>query len=167
VVPTKNPGGFDIDSDAIYWSQNEVGGTLLRLPFAGGAAVVLATSTQPIAAALVHGDDVYVLLGGSPSACMGNVLKVPRTGGAVQQISVGGTGMGSQRGSVAVDATYAYWLQIWPGDGWLLRAPTAGGNPEILETLQTLGKDLVVTTTDVYWTVQPSSGPSEIRAMQK
>jgi hypothetical protein len=48
-----------------------------------------------------------------------------------------------------------------------MRAPIAGGNPEIVETQQVFGGALGVTGTDVFWTASAPSGPSEIRAIQK
>jgi hypothetical protein len=169
VVESRTPWGFEIDADALYWTQYDNGGTLFRRALAGGPTTTLATSTQSITTPVLHGEYVYFFYGGTPAVCVGAVLRVPRTGGLVEQISPGNTGVASLFGGLAVDEAYVYWAQLWGnGDDWILRAPIAGGNPEFLETTQRLGGGITATATDIYWAAHPTmAGGYEIRAIAK
>jgi hypothetical protein len=168
VVETSHPWGFAIDAEAIYWTRYDGGGALLRRPLAGGATTTLAMSNEVITAPTVHGDDVYFFYGGTPGECRGAVLRVPRTGGAVERVSIGGTGTASSFGGLAVDASYLYWSQIWMEDGWLFRAPIAGGGPELLETKQIMSGRVTATASDLFWVARPSpSAPYEVRAVER
>ena len=76
--------------------------------------------------------------------------------------SPGKTGAASYVGGVAVDGAYAYWSQVWYDDGWLLRAPIAGGSPELLATGQLLTGGVTLGATDVFWIARPTaSSPYE------
>jgi hypothetical protein len=168
VVETLHPWGFAIDGDAIYWTRYDNGGTLFRRPLEGGATTTLATSAEPITNPVAQGLYVYFLYGATPGVCAGSVMRVPKAGGMVERLSPGNTGVASQFGGLVIDSSYEYWAQIWYEDGWLLRRPHAGGDPELLLTGQIMGGGLAVSETDVYFVARPDlSSPYEVRAIRK
>jgi hypothetical protein len=170
VAETLHPWGFAIDDVNVYWTRYENGGTLFRRPLAGGMTATLVTSNEAITQPMVAGDHVYYLTGGTPGVCQGAVMRVPKTGGMVEQFSPGNTGAASSLGSFVADDDFVYWSQAWYASDRLLRGLKRGDSagPQIVGGEQLgLGR-VAVTATHIYWTARSSSsGPYEIRAMAK
>ena len=162
--------GIRDDGENVYWTRYDGGGTLFSRPLAGGATTTLVMSTEPIVEPMVAGDHVYYFSGGTPGVCKGAVMRVPKTGGMVEQFSPGNTGAASSLGRMFDDDSLVYWLQSWYANNRILRAPKRGGSdgPEVVAGDQVGLGSFAVTATHFYWTARSSlSGGYEIRALAK
>lgn len=147
------------DATHVYWvSHGSVAGPspmvgpkaqLRRVPKGGGPAENLAAvpTTHRI---VLAGDDVYLLVGDHFG--MGQVLRVPRAGGAPVELATAG----DNPYDMALDDTHVYWIAQGPFEtpkaapcrrppcpvatvaplverGELRRVPRAGGSQEVLE----------------------------------
>jgi hypothetical protein len=69
-----------IDATYAYWVDGS-GGTVSRVPKAGGSPTTLASGFQSLRGVAVSGDEVFVTQQGSGSGPVGSVLRLPASGG--------------------------------------------------------------------------------------
>jgi hypothetical protein len=145
-----------VDGSFAYVVEHAPQGRLLAVPKAGGTALVLAaTLVEPLAIDLAGGE-VYITEQGDAS-----------TGGAIGEIAA--PAAGAQQADVAAfarivtaahtpvdlahDATYLYWTADRDG---LMRAPLAGGTPELRMGTAAAGNAAVAIDGDYVLFASPS-----------
>ena len=92
-------GGIVLDGTSVYWVNNS-GGTVKKLPLAGGTVTTLATGQDGPYRIALDATNVYWT-----NQTGGTVMKAPIAGGAATTIA---SGQNTPQG-VAVDATSIYW----------------------------------------------------------
>jgi hypothetical protein len=138
--------------------------SVLAMNRAGGPVTVLASAQVNARGIAVDGTNVYFTTQGMPGAAVGTVWSVPKAGGqaptAIATKQIGPNG-------VAVDDTYVWWVNSESHTG-LMRVLKAGGTPEVV-VAGTLGNDIVLDESNVYWTVivVPSVQSADIAQVSK
>jgi hypothetical protein len=116
-----NPSLLAVGSTDVYWVTLEGGadgpGQVMQVPLEGGTPTALATKVLPTALALDAANLYWT------DEATGTVMKVPLAGGT--PVPLVGSGTSGGFGSVAVDATDAYW---WANQYGLRKVPLAGGD---------------------------------------
>lgn len=115
-------GAIAIDDTHVFWAdQGSPGGYtgfLMKMPRGGGEQTRLSSDTPSFVTALtVHGDSLY----GASQA--GPVYRIPRAGGASQQLA---SNINNAR-SVAVSGGQVYWTNAFTGTATIYNLPTSGG----------------------------------------
>ncbi len=157
-----------VDGSYAYVVEHVPHGRLLALPKTGGSALVLATGlAEPLDIDLAFGD-VYITEQGDAS-----------TGGAIGRVVAPASGAGQADVGPFVrivvgahtpvdlthDASYVYWTADRDG---LMRAPLAGGTPELRMGTATPGNAAVSVQDDYVLFVAPSdSGGRAVHAVQR
>jgi len=117
------------DATWLYWAEGSYGslgpsegiGRIARVPADGGIGTTVAagvSSDDPVPFTV---NDDWIVFGDK-----GRVKRLPRAGGTVETVSVGGDDFVV---GVAADGSYAYWVE---GAGMAWRAPLAGGAPVMI-----------------------------------
>jgi hypothetical protein len=98
--------GVAVDSTSVYYTDaNNPGGTVLKVPLAGGTAVTLAQNQNGPWMIAVDASNVYWVNYGTMGGSVGSVMKVPLGGGTPVTLA-------AQQGSpefLTVDDTSVYW----------------------------------------------------------
>jgi hypothetical protein len=130
--------------------MNSGKGSIVAIPAAGGAPVVLASSLLAPIDVAADATFVYWADGGTPEASYsdGSLKKVPHGGGAAVTIT-----REREPTSVAVDGTWVVWSRNGgpDGAGAVMRASLEGGDPELVARSGRQVKDVVLVGADVYW----------------
>jgi hypothetical protein len=150
-----------VDATSVYWTTNiAAGGSILKLPKAGGTPVPLATAQPGAHGLTVDATYVYWTNAGSGTANTGSVRRVPIGGGTVETLA------DNQPGPylIALDATYVYWTDVTAGT--VMRAPLAGGAPTAVAIHEQAPAGLVVTPTCLYFTdyADGTAGTGSVRS---
>lgn len=151
--PDPERGDLAIDSNFVYWTDEEHGGaeetgSVRRGPIAGGAASTLIKSTAEILLTpkTIATDATYIYLNNNKK-----IARAKLNGTAVEESWVtvpGGTEVASVKG-VAVDSTYVYWTDN--RNNQIGRVKLNGTGAEVLVKSITKPRDIVVTSTAIYW----------------
>ncbi|MDI1442597.1 DUF5050 domain-containing protein [Polyangium sp. 6x1] len=104
-----------VDGANVYWVEPSAG-TLMKAPKAGGTPVVLAKDLADPMSLTLDGGHVYVTLRSKDGGSVDErgVIRVPKEGGAVEDVARGGR---ISAYDVAVDATHVYWTVKVVGAG--------------------------------------------------
>jgi len=147
--------GIAVDATSVYWvagTSDASSGAIMKVTVGGGTPKTLATRPGPPAHLAL--DDSYVYW----SEQMGGaIMKVALAGGAPTTVA-----SANLPWNVALDATNVYWL----GTG-VMKAPKSGGAAAQLssEALLLPTADLLVNTTNVYFTSGPPGGMSGVSSV--
>lgn len=106
------PRGVAVDSTYVYW-LDQAGGTVNRVPIAGGTSTTLATGQASPTGLAYDSGNLYW----TNYVANGSVMKMPAVGGCMQPIA---TSQGLPY-HIVVDATSVYWTTS--GDGTVMSAP--------------------------------------------
>ncbi|MBI4956993.1 MAG: hypothetical protein HY908_33570 [Myxococcales bacterium] len=149
LATAKEPTGLVLDGRILYWLE-AAAGEIATCPREGGAATRLAAGIGAPSALAV--DDAYVYVG--ESAGDERVLRLPKAGGSVEQVSR--SPHGPVR-AVVVDATHVYFCA--EGAHALYLAPKAGGTPRRLAEGCGERTQIVLAGRDLYFTGSSPRGP--------
>jgi hypothetical protein len=136
------PYGLALDEDYVYVSEFSSSGRILRLPLAGGALEVIASSQKQPHDIAVAGDRVFWCLND------GHVVGDLKTGGATKTLA---TGFGGTVARVTSDGVFAYFVTGYSG---IYRVPVTGGEMSAVAAgpYTSSATDLLVLNDEVYWT---------------
>ncbi len=154
----ESPWGIALDDTSVYFT-NFGGGTIRKVPKAGGSTVTLASGSAPSGIAIVPPGGVLAAGSVVWTESNGGVYTVPASGGArvaIQpEVSAGSNPKGFPAG-LAVDASNVYWVDN--AHATVYRAPLAGGPRTALSDpyVQPLG--LYLSGGEVFWTQYGASG---------
>jgi hypothetical protein len=158
-------GAIRLDAVNVYWADVD---KIMKAPLAGGKATTLATDSRHVIGDLaVDATSVYWASWDNTSA---RVMKVPIAGGKASALATSR----QHPSSLVAGSGGVYWTS-WGadssisdtigGDGAITRAPTRGGPPVELASLQPGPHYLAVDATSVYWNnVGPKSRPGLMKA---
>jgi hypothetical protein len=119
-----------------FWAQTS---NVFAAPVAGGSAVPIALATEPFGLA-VDAANVYWT-----DTAIGQVMKMPKSGGTPVVLSTGG--FSPLR--ITVDAANVYFSS---SDGPLRRVPIAGGPTVAVTSVAVTAADIAVDGANLYWT---------------
>jgi len=119
-----DPRGLAIaGATAVFVAAEQVGGSVLTAPSAGGPAETIgAILTGDLGDVAIAGADAFVASGGAA----GSIVRVPLARGTPSPLASGE----ADPAAITVDGDNVYWLRR--GTGELVRAPAAGGDPVVL-----------------------------------
>lgn len=146
-----NAAALAVDTSAVYWTSDAYpGGSLMKLPKSGGAAVALATTSRsPFGLALDSSNVYWGEVANSPDA--GAILSLPLgvDGGAPSFLAPEGATALVVTGSTLCFAT----------SDVVGCMPVTGGTPTILNTVQSgWVYAMAADATNVYWTLNATNG---------
>ncbi len=130
--------GLAADADSVYWSTFSDPMSIRSVPVAGGEPTTLATSPGPGGAIALDAHSVYWVAKGA-------VMKVPRKGGAADQLA-SDSAPGFISG-IAVDGSNVYWSTA----DSILKVSVDGGSPEVLVTGLGVPSAVAVDDASVYF----------------
>ena len=147
------PAGVALDREHIYWMQRDLDFIrLVVLPLAGGDPHVLATGPQdrsggPGVPSRIAVDDTHVYFS---AYGIGQVLRVPKTGGPTEVFASGF----DYPGDVAVSGRYVYWTSggRTPRSGALHRAEKVSKKPIRIASGQDFPLSLALSGEHLFWT---------------
>ena len=123
------PGIYEMALDAthLYWVTDGIFGPseVWRADRATAQREHLVTSDLRVYALAIDETHVYF---GETAGETGNVIRVPKAGGATQTV----VAAADNPISIAVDETHVYFPRAFSPDGMVLRAPKEGGVPELV-----------------------------------
>jgi hypothetical protein len=152
------PFGIVVDATSAYWADQgdsadvppgvPAGGSLLKVPLAGGDVVTLASGQRPGGLA-IDLTNLYWTNQGVTGDTDGTVMTMPLAGGSPVPLA---TGQNAPRG-IAVDDTRVYWTnQGSTGtDGAILSVPIGGGDVTVLASNRSEPFVLVAQGDSLYW----------------
>lgn len=136
-----------IDSASVYWLGSN--GDRVRVdtvPLGGGATTRLTEGLYITGPLAVDATSLYLAQFGPDPA----LVRLPLGGGSLATMAPLATSSGSlDVGSLAVDATNAYWSQ--PSTGSVMSVPLAGGAPLTLATAQANPGPVTLDSANLYW----------------
>jgi hypothetical protein len=105
-----HPFHVAIDSTSVYWTTFYAGGSVQKVPLAGGAVTTLATAQNFPAGIAVDGTSVYWSTSGTSGASFrdGTIMKVPLAGGSPTTLA----SAQFTPGVVTLDGTNVYWTNF-------------------------------------------------------
>ncbi len=152
----KHPHGIASDDTYVYWSENDVGGRIMRKAKAalvGDPPEVLATAQdRPTSIVL---DDVHVFWTTHGDNSIRRILKV---GGTVEQLTLSQ----SMPDGIVLDEDYVFFLNF--GSGQVLRVTKEGSQMQQLAGSQGQLSNLGLSSDSVYWT---DATAGEVRVVGK
>jgi hypothetical protein len=140
-----NPTSIAVDATSVYWTTGSTvaGGTVMKVPLAGGNPTTLASrQDDPPYGIAVDVTSVYWT-----NTTAGSVMSVALAGGKPTTLA---SGQSAPR-DIAVDATSVYWTNS-TSPGSVMSVPLAGGKPTTLASGQVIPYGIAVDATSVYWT---------------
>lgn len=140
-----SPGHVTVQGTWIYWTSNDNGGEIWRVPLGGGTSILLAAAgtVDVIAPGGLRVDKTNVYFTNQD----GSVVEMSLSGGNTVTIN---SGMYGTQGDIAVDATNVYWL--YTSQRTVMQEPIAGGPPIVLANGQNGLGHIALDATSVYWT---------------
>jgi hypothetical protein len=138
------PACIAIDRQFAYWTNSFGGGSVMKVPLAGGSVVTLAPANGGFGIAVDGAFAYFIEDGGKPGA--GRVLKVRLAGGAPAVLAAG---LDAPRG-VALDEARVYFTTSNP-HGQVLSVKKTGGALQQLATEQLNPLGVAVDRQYVYW----------------
>lgn len=152
--PTIGGSRIAVDSASVYWTGtdlNSATAAVWKVPVGGGAATPLASSsTADVEDPVLHATSVYWIAGGTEGDSA--VMRAALSGGAATTLA----NSSCIYGPLAVDAAHVYWFDCHD----LLETPLGGGATVTLAG--SVGIDLTVDSTSVYWTSTDEAGDSAV-----
>jgi hypothetical protein len=147
--------------DMVYWAEDR---RIMKVPLGGGAATQLARAQQGVSFLALDATSAYW----ASSSGAGMTIERALLSGGEASVVVSARGT---PGGLALDGTHVYWTS-WGADfsvietapeqwdGAVLRAPLAGGAPEVLASHQPSPHFLGVSASSVVWNnTGPKSRP--------
>jgi hypothetical protein len=135
------PWDIAVDATSVYWSEGNTG-NVMKVPLAGGTPTSIASARS---AGSIAVDSTSVYWG----AGRRGVEKAPLGGGPVTTVAT--LPWPEVATGLAVDGTDVYWITGHAEEWNVMRAPLAGGTPEILASGRGTPGSLAVDATSVYW----------------
>jgi hypothetical protein len=172
--PVTEASGFvAVDATNVYWTTTANPSTMrpgdvLAVPLGGGTLTTLASRVDSASGIAVDATSAYWVegpgLGAGGKDSTQNLMQVPLGGGTPVTLATAKLGQG-MLGTVAVDATTAYWT-TFQERAPILSVPLGGGTPTTLATTDgdTLG--VVVDSTSLYW-AETTTKPSELGRIRR
>jgi sugar lactone lactonase YvrE len=142
------PHRIAVDSTSVYFTCT-TGGTVLKLPLAGGTPVTLASGQTSPVGLVVDANYVYW----TNNSSSGTINKILLDGGTINTLA----SAQNSPTSIAVDGESVYWTNN--GDGTVMKVSAAGGGtPVSIASGQNTLVALDIDSTNAYWPDSTATG---------
>ncbi|HWO23663.1 MAG TPA: hypothetical protein VNO30_33205 [Kofleriaceae bacterium] len=143
MITTGQPDDIEVDASYVYWTSGSSGttGTINRLNKATLGNQVIGTIGGALRGIALDDTHVY-------AASATTVVRVPKTGGAVETIATNQTNIGD----LAVGITSVFWTS-YVANGSVMRARKTGGGVGPVALDQPMASWILVDGNTVYWSV--------------
>ena len=148
LAAAESPYELTVDEANVYWTGYDLaaaGGTVMKVPTAGGAPVKLAAGLSVETLGIViDQNNVYFTTGD------GRMMQVPKNGGPIHTLS---TALGNEPWGIATDGKFVYAVsESLHGGGSIVRVPVGGGATKVITSGQVAPVGIAVDDCCVYWT---------------